>query len=199
MKSSTVLCGWLATVALVVAVAALTAQSANCGTIYKYVDEDGVIHFSNVPDRPEYRSVRLKPLLVITRGSSFGNGDYDRFILAASARYGVDCNLVRAVIKAESGFNPKAVSPKGAMGLMQIMPCTSKHLGIDDPFDPWENISGGVRYLKELMGRFNNNLVLALAAYNAGPETVEKHNGIPPYEETRTYLKRVIKYYAGYR
>lgn len=178
----------------------LPAQTGWCGTIYKYVDEDGVTHYSNIPSRPEYRSVRLKPLLVVKRSSRPADPKaYDRFILSASRRYGVDSKLVRAVIRAESGFNPRAVSPKGAMGLMQIMPRTSRHLGIDNPFDPRQNIFGGVRYLKELMGRFNNNLILALAAYNAGPQVVEKHKGIPPYAETKTYLKRVINYYVQYR
>lgn len=190
---------WLTALALALICAALPTRPGECGTIYKYVDADGVIHYSNVPGRPEYKAVRLKPLLVVRKSATPGRSDYDHLIQAASLRYGIDSNLVRAMIRAESGFNPNAVSPKGAIGLMQIMPGTSKHLGVGNPFDPQENIDGGVRYLKELMGRFNNNLVLALAAYNAGPQTVEKHNGIPPYEETVTYLKRVINYYAGYR
>ncbi|OIP94127.1 MAG: hypothetical protein AUK55_07570 [Syntrophobacteraceae bacterium CG2_30_61_12] len=190
---------WLTALALALVCAVLPARPGDCGSIYKYVDADGVIHYSNIPSRPEYQAVQLKPLMVVHKTSNSRPSDYDRLILAASARHGIDSNLVRAVIRAESGFNPNAVSPKGAMGLMQIMPGTSKYLGVANPFDPQENINGGVRYLKELMGRFNNNLVFALAAYNAGPQSVEKHNGIPPYEETVTYLKRVINYYAGYR
>lgn len=191
---------WLSTAGLFLVCLALLVQAGWCKTIYKYVDRDGVIHFSNVPTRPEYRSVRLKPLIVVKRSSKPADSRaYDRLILSASMHYGVDSNLVRAVIRAESGFNPNAVSPKGAMGLMQIMPHTSKYLGLDNPFDPRQNIFGGVRYLKELMGRFNNNMVLALAAYNAGPQVVEKHKGIPPYTETKIYLKRVINYYVQYR
>ena len=99
---------------------------------------------------------------------------------------------------AESGFDPKAVSKKGAQGLMQLMPETANELDVGDPYDPEENILGGTRYLSRLMERFNNDMELAIAAYNAGPEKVDKYNGVPPYEETKTFIKRVMGFYEQY-
>ncbi len=125
--------------------------------------------------------------------------DYDEHIRNMCVRYTLDFRLVRAIIKAESNFSRNAVSARGAMGLMQLMPRTAEEMGVRHPFDPEENIRGGTRYLKELSRRFRNNLPLALAAYNAGPETVRRYSGIPPCRETRHYLKKVMKFYSGYR
>ncbi len=124
---------------------------------------------------------------------------YDLQIRKISRRYGLDYRLVKALIRVESKFKQNAVSAKGAMGLMQLMPETAKHFGVADPFDPKENIDGGVRYLKSLLKLFNNNLILALAAYNAGPAAVKHYGGVPPFVETKTYLKKVMQFYCNYK
>jgi soluble lytic murein transglycosylase-like protein len=119
--------------------------------------------------------------------------DLDAYIKEVAARHGVPADLVVAVIEAESANNPRAVSRRGARGLMQLMPKTAKTLGVDDPFDPRENIEAGVKHLRAMMDRFGNNLPLVLAAYNAGEVAVIKHRGVPPYRETRAYVKRIVK------
>lgn len=124
---------------------------------------------------------------------------YHPIILAASSKHQVDPALVKAIIKAESGYNPVAVSEKGAVGLMQLMPATADDLGIKDLFDPELNIQGGVKYLKQLLNLFEGNLVLAIAAYNAGIGNVRKYEGIPPYRATRYYVKKVLEYYRCYK
>ena len=110
----------------------------------------------------------------------------------AGLQTGIDPDFIHSVIRAESGYNAKAVSPKGAQGLMQLMPATAAKLGVRDSLDPANNIDGGSRYLRELLLRYNGDAIKALAAYNAGPESVEKYQGVPPYRETRSYVARVI-------
>lgn len=117
----------------------------------------------------------------------------DEVVLAASDRYRLDPDLVTSVIKAESGFNVRAVSPKGAQGLMQLMPGTASQLGVPNAFDPQANVEGGTRYLRELLERYNFDIVKALAAYNAGPQRVEQFGGVPPYYETRAYVARIVR------
>jgi membrane-bound lytic murein transglycosylase MltF len=117
----------------------------------------------------------------------------DEVVNAASGRYHLDPDLINSVIHAESGFNPRAVSPKGAQGLMQLMPQTASRLGVANSFDPGDNLEGGTRYLRELLERYNFDLIKALAAYNAGPGRVEQYHGVPPYYETQAYVARIIR------
>jgi len=128
-----------------------------------------------------------------------GDQAYDRYILSAADRYDMDPAVIKAVIMAESGFNPRAVSRAGARGLMQLMPRTASALGVEDTLDPQANIMGGTKYLKTLMTRFNNDIELALAAYNAGSRNVRKHNGIPPFKATLRYIAKIKVYYKHYR
>ncbi|MBW2407239.1 MAG: lytic transglycosylase domain-containing protein [Deltaproteobacteria bacterium] len=165
--------------------------------IYVYVDNEGVLHFTNVPTSPKSYNYKVyiketpkKPL------ESYNENLYDHFISEASHTHGVPFTLLKALIKTESDFNPTAVSSAGARGLMQLMPENIKTLKIKNPFDPRENVMGGTRYLKQLINRFNGKLPLALAAYNAGPGVVEKYQRIPPFQETENYVKQVMKYYS---
>jgi soluble lytic murein transglycosylase len=162
--------------------------------IYRYVDKKGVWHFTNIKTDGRYRL-----FVPSKRGLKKYFGDYQGIIRQASTQFGIDPHFVRAVIKAESGFDHRAVSSKGAQGLMQLMPETADDMDVQDPFDPGENIFGGVRYLSLLLKRFKNNKVLALAAYNAGPDKVESYNGVPPFPETREFVRRVMRYYESYR
>lgn len=146
-----------------------------------------------IRDTPaSFENVLDSELLENNSAEGLYNNDYSRLIEAASRKYNISSNIIRAVIMAESGFDTRAVSKAGAIGLMQLMPDTAKALGVNDAFDPRENIDGGVRYLKNMLSEFGGNLELALAAYNAGPNSVKKYGGIPPYEEIQNYVKKVM-------
>lgn len=124
--------------------------------------------------------------------------DYDEFISQTAESYGVSPALVRAVIHAESNFNQKAISPDGAVGLMQVMPATARKVGVANPHDPQENIRAGVKYLRELLDMFDHDEALAVAAYNSGPSRVRRYGGVPPFSETQTFVSRVMTYYRYY-
>lgn len=177
--------------------------------IYAYTDVNGVRHITNVPNGDKrydliYKSRYTKPKgwndapLSSTRWS-LNRAAYDDLIRSTALQHGVDPNLVRAVVHAESGFNPQALSPKGATGLMQLMPATASRFGVSNIYDPNENVRGGVAYLRFLLNLFNQDARLAVAAYNAGEGAVQKFGGIPPYDETTTYVARVMNLHGRYR
>jgi soluble lytic murein transglycosylase len=169
------------------------------GSFYRFVDERGVVHFTNVQWDARYTRVRLAPTTLgrdVLRPQRRARA-YDPLVTRVGLEVGVPPALVKAVIHAESAFDPRAVSHKGAMGLMQLMPATARSLGVADPFAAEQNIAGGTRYLRALRERFGS-WTIALAAYNAGPEAVTKAGGIPPYRETQKYVRRVLTYYRQY-
>ncbi len=191
-----------------------TAPSgAGASGVYKYVDADGTVHFTDAPTDRRFHEVKIptsrvrlnyyptpRSLRALTRDplSGAGSGEaYDELIADLAVLHGVPPALVKAVIRAESHFNAQAVSKKGAQGLMQLMPGTADMMGVEDPFEPRDNVGGGTRYLRQLLDRFGDP-VWAVAAYNAGPEAVDRHGGIPPYPETREYVRRVMSYYRDY-
>jgi len=184
---------------LAVGIIIIFSASGAIADIYRYIDENGVMHFTNAPtsssqDFKLFLRERSKSL-----SSWYYSEKYDDVITEASERFGVSFSLLKAIIKAESDFDPQAVSKKGAMGLMQIMPQNFKLLGLKDPFDPTQNIHAGARYFKQLYDRFDGKLALSLAAYNAGPTAVDRYKTIPPFEETEEYVKRVLRYYYNYK
>ncbi len=164
-------------------------SSLLAGSIYSYVDQQGIIHFTNCPSDIPRTPVQKE------RAGFLGGPVLKNVAMS----YGLDPALIRAIIQAESGGIPHAVSSKGALGLMQLMPGTAMELGVNDPLDPVSNILGGVKYLRSMLDRFRGDLLLALAAYNAGPGTVERYKGLPPYPETRQYVRRVLIYWQYYR
>lgn len=162
--------------------------------IYRYVDASGRVHFTDTPTHTSY-DIYLKEK--VSAGAS--NRSYLDIIRRHASSYQLEEALVKAVIKVESDYQPRVVSRKGAQGLMQLIPETAKDLKVANPFDPYENIRGGSEYLRMMLDLFNNDVELALAAYNSGPNTVKRYGGIPPYDETRNYVKKVKHYLDYYR
>jgi len=190
LTRASALVGWISAMCL-----AATAASAD---IYRYVDESGVMHFTNAPTSSRYKIYirsRPNPSRFFGGGGGGDPGRFDHLIAIAAKQYSIPFNLVKSIIKVESGFNSQAVSHKGAQGLMQLMPDTAKLMDVWDPFDPGQNIMGGTKYFRMLLDRFSGKVKLALAGYNAGPLRVEEHKGIPPIKETQDYVERVIAYY----
>jgi len=175
------------------------------GDIYRYEDDEGIVHFTDAPTDKRFvifmRDIR-KDKQLRTKFKLFNAAnpaEYEPLIKTCSEKYGVSSSLIKAVIHAESGYNPNAVSHKGASGLMQLMPGTAKSLNVNNSFDPKDNVEGGVKYLRFLLDTFRGDVSLALAAYNAGLSKVAKYGGIPPYAETRTYVNRVLSYMQSYQ
>ena len=184
--------------------APLTLRCADAD-IYRYVDEDDIVHFTDAPTDKRFkvflRDLKKDKLLrtKLKYAASVNPAEFEQLIRTCSDKYGVSSSLIKAVIHAESGYNPNAVSSKGASGLMQLMPATAKSLKVADRFNPKDNVEGGVKYLRFLLDTFNGDVSLAVAAYNAGLSRVAKYGGIPPYNETRTYVNRVLSYMKSYQ
>src|SRR5262245_56760345 len=170
-------------------------------SLYRFEDDQGIIHYTNVPGDPRYSFVRKDPRpptpKAVPEGTvaSRGRRAFTEVIRAAAERYGVDPQLIEAMVEAESAGNPTAVSPKGARGLMQLMPERAAELGVRNSFDPLQNVDGGVRHMRDLLQRFGGDVTLALAAYNAGEAAVRSYGGVPPFPETREYVRRIRAMY----
>ena len=197
---------------------ALIPVSHRAGDLYSFVDEQGVVHFTNAPSDGRFRRIArmkttspgVKEISIGPRGSGAGakqasvarhlsKRDYDEHISSAAKRYQLPEELLRAVMVAESNLNANARSPKGAMGLMQLMPGTAKDMFVADAWDPAQNIEGGARYLRILANQYDGDVEKTLAAYNAGPEAVRRAGGIPNYQETREYVRKVVALYEQFR
>lgn len=203
--------GWRSLAAICTISVVFTVASSAVADIYRCKRADGSLHYTNT--RSSGKSCR-----VVVRGSKKSKARrsrpakarrravdplrhtrYDGLIEEAASLYQLPQEFIRAVMRVESNFNPDVVSRAGAMGLMQLMPKTALSMGVADPFEPRQNILGGARYLRILANRFKGDLILTVAAYNAGEGAVERYNGIPPYQETQRYVRRVLKHYYSYR
>ncbi|MEI6305484.1 MAG: transglycosylase SLT domain-containing protein [Deltaproteobacteria bacterium] len=192
--------------AMILAYAVLIAFTTPAnGDIYRYEDNDGIIHFTDAPTDKRYKIFLrdLKKDRLLRARLQFSKAvnpeEYENIIRASAEKYGVSKSLIKAVIHAESGYDPNAISVKGASGLMQLMPDTARSLKVSNSFDPKDNVEGGVKYLRFLLDTFRGDVSLALAAYNAGLNKVARFGGIPPYPETRLYVNRVMSYMQSYQ
>jgi soluble lytic murein transglycosylase-like protein len=169
--------------------------STTAAEIYQFIGRDGSISLTNVPSDSRYQKVEIESSRF---HSTLSERELEPVIRRHSSRHQLHPALIRAVIKAESDFDPRAVSRSGAIGLMQLMPQTAMRLDVRDMYDPDDNVGGGTKYLRQLLDRFHGNLPLALAAYNAGENAVDRYQALPPYDETRQYVKKVLRYYRTF-
>ncbi|MGI5864751.1 MAG: transglycosylase SLT domain-containing protein [Myxococcales bacterium] len=198
-----------ALVAAVVALVLGAAGAARAERIYRYVDDDGVTVITNVPPgSTRSRGLRMKEKEGLVRVTAAPQPsfkarslppEYAAWIDEACALYRIPVALARAIMAAESNFNPDAVSHAGAQGLMQLMPQTAAEMFVEDPFDPKQNIFGGVRYLRVLANEFNGEMIKMIAGYNAGPNAVKRAGGVPNIPETQEYVRRVLRLYYSYK
>lgn len=194
-------CSAVLTVLMIATALGIAAPRTARAEIFQYRAPDGTIHYSNVPVDGRYRPYTVRSDVGFTALRSTPADDPSRFhrmIDKTALQFRLDPALVRAVVKAESNYDPRAVSTAGALGLMQLMPGTAQDLDVKNPLDPEENVRGGAQYLRYLLDRFNGDTALALAAYHAGERTVDRHNGIPPIEATQAYVKRVLTLHKRY-
>ncbi len=183
--------------ALVCTLLGLATSAQAGGAIYSFTDENGVIHFTGIRKDARYRLAEGLNLPRKAKPRAPRDWRYDGLIVLAARQHRVQPALVKAVIAVESNFDATAVSKKGAQGLMQLMPETAVRLGVEDPFQPTQNVRGGTIYLRSMLDRYGD-MERALAAYNAGPSAVDRHGGVPPYPETQDYVARVLTYYRHY-
>ncbi len=205
---------WRALAVILGSSLALVTAAGASADIYQCKRADGSLHYTNAKRAskgcrvivrgsrkaaPSVKTPAHKASPSLGKSGSRDAHRYDGLISEAASLYHLPESFIRAVMRVESNFNPDVVSHAGAMGLMQLMPRTARSMGVTDPFEPRQNVLGGARYLRILANRFSGDLILTVAAYNAGEGAVQKHNGIPPYEETQRYVRRVLKHYYAYR
>lgn len=182
----------------IVCVLGASIANATLADVYKFTDAGGIAHFTNKPSDPRY--ARMSRVRVIATADLRMPDIYLPLLRKVAREHSIDQALLQAVMAAESGYDPNAISRKGAVGLMQLMPETARRYGVRNLYDPAENMRGGARYLSDLMQKFNNDMSLVLAAYNAGEDAIVRYgNRIPPYRETRQYVPRVMNFYQKYQ
>ncbi|RPH76376.1 MAG: lytic transglycosylase domain-containing protein [Nitrospiraceae bacterium] len=181
---------------VIVGVSSLAVSvSTTAAEIYQFIEPNGSISLTNVPSDARYRKIDIESSRFHT---TLSERELEPVIRRHSSRHQLHPALIRAVIKAESDFDPRAVSRSGAIGLMQLMPQTAVRLDVRDMYDPDDNVGGGTKYLRQLLDRFHGNLPLALAAYNAGENAVDRYQALPPFDETRQYVRKVLRYYRTF-